>query len=560
MGNRAMNQVCKANRRRSARTCAGLSLTCLALGLTAAAPAAGAEAGKTVRVQAAVAELPGPAGLIAEEGAIRLTLEEAAAMALERNLGLYVERYNVAESGHVVTQNEGIFDLNLSALVSTFDETSPAASNLTGADIQQQEGQSWNLGLDQLLSAGGVLSVDFNNSRFETNSVFATINPSFRVDLDATLTQPLLRDFGKQATERGIRIARTNVGIGEENFELRVTITLNAVEQAYWDLVEAQDQLQVAEESLALARKLHEQNRIRVEVGTLAPLELVQSEAGIATREEALIRARALVGDRGDVLRQLLNLERGEVWETPVAAVTAPEMDPIEVRLEETIATALAERPELRAKRLSQEILEGDVAYFRNQLKPRLDLNAAYGFNGLGGDVTAREFPSGDILFQLPGDYGDALDQITDADFEGWSVGLTFAYPLQNRTARAQSAIAQVAYDRGETELKDLELQVTTEVRRLSRALEAAAESIESSRVSVHLAEKNLDAEQKRYENGMSTSFQVLEIQEDLSQARSRLVSSVTAYRRFLAQYYAATGRLTEETGVEIVDASAPSS
>ncbi len=491
------------------------------------------------------------------DGVLTLSLEEAISIALERNLSLAVERYRTTESELQLDQSQGIYDINTQADVGTFDETSPAASNLDGAAVQATKGTRWDFGASRLLPTGGTASVTWSNSRLETNSTFALLNPSYNVDFDFGFVQPLWRNAGRQVVESGIRVARNNIDISRENFELQVIGVLQAVEDAYWSLVEAQAQLEVAEESLELAQKLHGQNRVRVEVGTLAPLELVTSEAGIATRKEEIIRARAVVGDGEDLLRQLLNLNDPQVWAATIAPETEPEMAPIELDVEGAVATAIDRRAELRARRLGQDNLEIDAMYRANQAKPGLDLAVSYGFNGLGGDVTSRDFLTREILFQAPGSYSDALDQITGFDFVGWAASLNFTYDLGNRDRKAQRALAEVAVDRGEAELADLELGVITQVRRLARLVGAAAESRESARVSRRLAEKNLDAEQKRYQNGMSTSFQVLEIQEDLSQARSREVNTITGYRKALAQFYQAVGTLIEQSGVEIVEPEA---
>ncbi len=518
--------------------------------------------GLLVLLAAAPAGAQDPAGGAAadvriDDGVVSLRLDEAISIALERNLSLVVERYRRSESVLRLDESKGIYDVNTRADLSIFDETNPAASNLDGADIRATEGTSWNFDVSKLLPSGGTASVSWNNSRFKTNSTFALLNPSFDVNLDFSFVQPLLRNAGRGVVESGIRVARNNVEISRENFELQVIGVLQAVVDAYWSLVEAQAQLEVAEESLSLAEKLHEQNRVRVEVGTLAPLELVTSEAGIATRKEEIIRARAVVDDAEDLLRQLLALNETEIWAASISPETDPEMTPVTLDIEGAVVTALERRAELRGRRLGQDNLEIDATFRANQARPEVNLAVTYGFNGLGGDVTERDFFTGEILFQAPGGYSDALDQITGADFEGWSAALNVSYDIGNRTRKAQRALAEVAVERGAAEIEDLELGVITEVRRLARLVEAAAEARESARVSRRLAEKNLDAEQKRYQNGMSTSFQVLEIQEDLSQARSREVNTITGYRKALARYHQAVGTLIEESGIEVVDPEA---
>jgi outer membrane protein TolC len=210
----------------------------------------------------------------------------------------------------------------------------------------------------------------------------------------------------------------------------------------------------------------------------------------------------------------------------------------------------MKERPELRNQALQQDLRALDLAFYRNQKLPRLDVTARYGYNGIGGDV---HDPSTGALI-ASGGASDAIRQLKDRDFDGWRIQLDFAYPLQNRTARARYAIADVSLEQGKTQMTQLQETVRTEVRRAVRGVRTAAQEIESATASTGLAEKNLDAERKRYENGLSTSFQVLQIQEDLTAARSRQVAAIAGYRRAVAEYYRATGRLLEAEGVELED------
>jgi len=325
------------------------------------------------------------------------------------------------------------------------------------------------------------------------------------------------------------------------------------VEEGYWNLVEARYQLQVSEAALDLARRLHEQNRVRVDVGTLAPLELVQSEVGIATREEEIIRARFAVGNAEDRLRQLLGLDRdAQLWAAEIVPESEAEISAPLLPVEKAIDRALDSRPELASRRTTRRNLEIEAAWRRNQLLPRVDLQATYKLNGVGGDVLVRS-PDGSVIASAPGGWDDALQQVADLDYRGWTVGIGFSYPLGNRSARAQQASAELAVEQASTQEQELELSIATEVRTAVRAVEAAAKAIESAKASRRLAEKNLEAEQRKYENGLSTSFQVLQIQDDLTAARSRVVSAVSGYRRALAAYRRALGTLLEESHVTVL-------
>ncbi len=486
-----------------------------------------------------------------EDGAVHLSLEEAVALSLERNLGLKVERFRLQESEWALSGSQGIYDLNLTGRLSAFDEASPSASNLDGADIQISEQQGWVLGLEQLVTTGGRLNLDWNNSRFESNSRFASLNPRYRSDLDLTFTQPLLRDLGKDSTDYRIKVARNNLEISKETFERQVTTTVSTAKQLYWNLVDAKRQLEVDTDSLGLAQRLHQQNDIKVEVGTMAPLELVQSKVGVAERDEAVIRSEAAVFNAEDALRQFLSME-SEYWAMAIEPTTPAETETMSIDVDAGIAAALEYRPDLRTQRLSIDNLMLDEEFYLNQRLPRLDLSATYGYNGLGGDVTNRDFFTGEILDQSSGSYSDALNQVTGGDFDGWNVALNLVMPIQNRSAEAQSAISSIARERGEAELADLEATISAEVRRIARTVQTAAALIESTTASRGLAEENLSAEEKRFENGLSTSYQVLEIQENLTQARTREVLAITGYRKAYVEYLRVTGQLLEDAGIDV--------
>ncbi|MCB9378774.1 MAG: TolC family protein [Holophagales bacterium] len=529
---------------------------CLALGVLAPAVAsvpAGAQESSKVEVSTQLGDAPGAPSLRADAEGIRLTVEEAVTIALERNLGLRVQRYDRERSRLGIEQAMGVYDLGLTSSIYASENESPAASNLDGADVQKTNNRGFDFDLAQLLPSGGIASLSWQNNRFETNSQFSILNPSFSSGLDFTLEQPLLRGFGRRTTEYSIEIAKNSDQISRELFTQQVIETVRQVQSNYWLLVGTRYALRVAEESLSLAEELHANNKTRVDVGTLAPLELVQSEAGIASRQEEIIRARAAIGDAEDALRTLLNLPSGELWSKPLIPESAEEVEPESVDLEAALASALENRSEIAAQQMAIQGLQIDSTFYRQETKPRLDLRATYGFNGVGGDVLIRD-QDGNVVDVIGGGWDDALKQITDTDFPGWTVGLQFTYPIQNRQAKARAAIADVQLDRGRLDLENLEQQISTEVRTTVRALNTTRQQIESARVSVKLEERNLDAERKKYENGLSTSFQILQVQEDLTSARYRLVAAATSYRRAQVDYQRAIGQLLGRAGIRVTD------
>ena len=495
-----------------------------------------------------------PATLDEVEGPVLpLTLDQAVELALARNLLLEIQRYDLAQSLNLVQQAKGDFDLNLSGRLSFEDETTPSGSQLDGADVLDEETQLFTFQAQQLNPWGGVATLTWFNQRLESNNSFLDLNPRYDAGADVTYTQPLLRGLGPASARRGVLLAKKDSQVSALTFELQLTDTIENVERAYWNLVAAREQLAVSEQGMATAGQLLERNQKRVDAGTLAPFELVQSEAGLARRRGDVIRDQANLGDAEDALRRLLNLEEGLLWETPIQPRTQAEVEALEVDLGEALETAYQARPEMRSQRAVVERLEIDARFFRNQRRPGLDLQVGYGADGLDGRQMVGTPP---VLVDRG--LSEAVEQILDLDFTGWNAALIFSFPLQNRMAKASAANADLAVDQARLELEDLRQQVATEVRSAVRQLDSAARQVEAARAARDAQEKSLEAERKRFDNGLSTSFQVLQIQEDLTEAQSAEVRAITFYRNQLAQLYRATGQLIEQSGVRIVGEASP--
>jgi len=503
--------------------------------LAAGGPARAAE----VRINTQAVRPPGePPALEMKAGKAQLSLDQAVEIALRQNLDLTVQRYTRTQQRLSIVQSLGIYDLLPNATLSDFSSTSPAVSQVNGS---KNDIQNLNFSFTQRVPTGGDLTLGFTNQRSVNNSPLRSSATLFSSGFTFSYNQPLLQNFGRLATERGILIARSNSDVGRQQFNLQVTTLIQQVENAYWNLVQAKDQLNVAEESLGLAKELHERNRIQVEVGTMAPLEVVQSEAAIATREGVIIGATAAVGNAEDVLRRLLNVPSGNLWDTPIEPTTRPETERVPIDVNESLNIAYESRPELRTQDLQLALAKLNAEYFRNQLKPSLGLGVSYGYNGAATT------------------FNDNFSQVTGLSFNTWQAQLVFSYPIQNRAARAQSAIANLDVDRFKLLFESEKAVVATEVRTAARGVVTAAKQIDAARKSTEYQEKNLDAERKRYENGMSTSFNITQIQDQLTQARSTQVQAIVGYRTALAEYYRAIGKLPAQDGVTIEDPDDPS-
>jgi outer membrane protein TolC len=509
----------------------------LALLPAAALPASAATAGKAIRISSFLQPPPPnePPALTIKDNAVQLSVDQAVEIGLQRNLGIVISRYVRVENRLAIIQALGYYDLN--ATIDAIADNSKQMAATT-FDPSQSEHQALNYGFAQNLPLGGSVSATWDNRRSQSNSKQATLASAYSSGLNFHYTQPLLRGFGQYSTDRAILIAQNTSRISRQDFRLQVTTITQQVVDAYWNLVNAREQLGVAQESLQLARDLHSRNQVEVQVGTKAPLELTQSEAAIATREEGIIQATSAVGDAEDVLRRLLNLPAGSLWETPIVPTSDPKTDTkVTVDVKAALRLAVAQRPELTTQELQLAQAKRDADYFRSQLKPQLNFQVDYGYSGFA--------PS----------YSNAFSQITGLDFRAWTVQLNFVYPIQNRGARATSATYNIEVDRFQALYDQERTVIETEVRTAARAVDTAIKSIDANIKAREFQEKNLDAEKKRYENGMSTSFQITQIQDQLTQARSAEVQATVNYRTALAEYYRTVGQLLDQEGVVIDDA-----
>lgn len=326
---------------------------------------------------------------------------------------------------------------------------------------------------------------------------------------------------------------------------------IQQVEAAYWDFAAAQVEVEVKKQSLELAEKLLEETRERIRVGTSAPIDLVQSEASVATRRQDLILARNARANREDDLKRVLGFETTGEWAMTIETTEPYDFKPVEVTLAESIETALANRPEIRRQQLAQETAVLNTKLARNALLPSLDLSASYGWGGIGGTVTQTP------VAMAKSGFNDSLDQITDMDFPYWTLGATFRMPLGNNEAKANLARRQFESRQAATTMSSLQQSIVYDVRLAVRYLYDGAAAVDAAAASRVLAERNVEAEQTKFENGLSTNFLVLEIQDQLANARLSDLQARLNYRKAIVGYRFATGTLLDSLDIEIADPGA---
>ncbi len=474
------------------------------------------------------------------EAKLELSLDGAVERALENNVDIVVARYSPELSAQSVRSAAGYYDPSISSTYTHQSSDNPATSSLSGADVVNTKQDEWSLtaGVPFQLT-GGNLSLSFTNNRRETNNLFSTFNPNYNSRLTLSLTQPLLRNFRIDSGRQSLRIAKKNREISDVQFHATIVNTVASVKSAYYDLIYAIDNLAAAQKSLNLAKRQLEENEIRVKVGTMAPLEVVQAQAEAASREAEVIRAENDLANYQDALKQAIFPENdAAMWATRIVPTDRPTAELMPVDANAAVRTALEKRTDVVAARKSLESSEISLRYARNQLLPDVSLTASYGTVGTGGTEIKRESPfGGDVLETIPGGYGDALSDVFGRDFPTWSIGAAVTYSIPNRSARAAAARAQISLDQARASLRRLELSVAAEVRSAARAVESGWKSVQSTRATRVLRVQQLDAEEKRFAAGMSTNYLVLQAQRDLARAEADELSAIAGYRKAIISF-----------------------
>jgi outer membrane protein len=485
-------------------------------------------------------------------GEIRLSLTEAIALALANNADLNVF-VNTAESArYALMVDKAIFDPNLSASSIRAHQESPATSTLVGAVVNRVETFDGKGQVQQLTPIGGTFTLGYAANRTATNSSYSYINPSFTSSWALSLSQPLLRGFGIGPTYWQIRIGRNNQDSAYLDFVRSVQTVVDAVDQSYWDLVYAIDNLEVKKESLRIAQDLNRITKIKIDVGSLAPIDIVQTEVGIAQAEQDIITAEGLIGDAQDRLKRALNFDPTRWTTVPIAPTDKLEDEKMgSVNVDDAIRTALEKRPEVQQALYSVQSSRTTYDYWRSESLPGLNLVGSFGTLGVAGSLHIFD-DNGNQIGHVGGDFGDAWNNMTTARNKNWSFGLTFNYPILNRAGRGNLGVAKYNYEASRARYTQTEQNVIVDVRGAARAIDTAAKSVVAARKGRELAERNLDAERKKFENGMSTTFQVNQIQRDLSVARTIEALALAGYRKAVSTFHFATADILEWKAVEV--------
>jgi len=495
------------------------------------------------------------APLAAEDRAVlNLTLDEAIAQALKNNLDIAVETYNPElAAGQLLQARETFlprFDLNFG----NNHSESPSYWWLQGEGTSIDKYRNYSAAVAQTIPTGGSLSLSLQSYRSETNQSFQFINPRFGTTLTVNFSQPLLKDFGLKIARRQVLTAAKNLEIADVRLRGTMMDTIYLVQEAYWSLVYAVDSLQVKRQSLDLGRDLLAKNRKEVEFGQLAPIEILNAEAAVAQREADLIQAEALITRSREVLKSILNLPAaGGAPEAILEPVDRPVFPGVAPDLDEALKKAVENRTDLQTfqKTIDNKVLSLTVA--KNQTLPSLNFEFSYSSPGISGDRIKylNDNPlTGIIVGKEPGSAGDSFRDAAKFLYDNWNVGLTLSFPLGNALTRADVAYAQTDLAQSQVRLKNLERQVALDVADAVRAVETNAKRIEAYRLARELAEKSLEAEQKKLAVGMSTNYFVLDFQDRLAGAKSLELKAKIDYILSVERLEKATGMSLVQRGI----------
>jgi outer membrane protein len=568
------------------------------------------------------------------DGKLYLSINDAVALALENNLDIAIQRYNLAiadtdilrtkaggatlgvNSG-VVTNTPGggagglsgtvgsgsggtsagtggagtgagglvVSTLGIGSPITSFDPIlsgsmqmdrafTQSSSIFSPIPVANQNTGTANFSYLQGFQTGTNLSVGFTNTHTTTNSPTATYSPSISSGLQFRMTQHLLQGFGFAPNTRYIKIAKNNREISDVAFRLQIITTIDQIQNMYWDLVFAYENVRVQNESLAFASKTLSDTRKQVEIGTLAPIEVVRAQSTVAGDQQQLTLALTNLQlqqllMKNALSRTLVDPRLADAEVIPTSTMQLPEQEPV-VPTQDLVTDALSHRAELAEARITLSNSELSNKSVRNALLPSLDLYAYYGGSGIGGNVALPPCTGASSAFEAcfdpanaappfrtggPVSYSNALGQLVDSSAPDKGVGISLTIPLRNRVAQATQIRSELEYRQSQMRLQQLENQVRIEVRNAQFAVQQNRASVSSAQAAVDLGKQSLDAEQKKYALGASTTTLVLQNQSALATAESTLVSAMAAYEKAQIELDRSTGLLLDHNGIQISDA-----
>jgi outer membrane protein TolC len=493
----------------------------------------------------------------APQNVLKLTLDDCIVRALQQNIGIQVAVLGPQSSELSVQRAREKY---LPSLAFNYNKRNSESASYSFLDIAGtstvSKTDNYSGAVNQTIPLGGRLSLSMSNGLTDTNQRGNTINPRYNTSLQLSLSQPLLRDFGPKMANRDIIIARNNLDISETQLLKTVQDTVYSVTQAYWNLVYSTENYQVQLTSLQLARDFLAQNRLKVEIGQMAPIDVLSAESQVANIEASILSAESSLKSNEDQLKTLLNLSSEEGIQT-IVVVDKPRFEaerPID--LDQALLVAMQKRPDLRISKLDLKNQELNLAYAKNQLLPNLSLSASFSSPGLSGTQLLYDGNPlfGNVIGTVPGGFSSAYRDSLGFKYPNWNIGLTLDINLSNYLSKATFAIAQVSMKQTLLNMENTEKQAVLEIKNAIRQLQTSYKQIQAYKVARELAEKKLAGEEEKLRLGQSTNYVVLQYQRDLTSARVAELQSIINYNIAQTGIDRATGVLLETKNIKVAD------
>ncbi len=458
-----------------------------------------------------------------------VSLVDAAVRALQHNLDISISRHNRESRLADIIVEQSKFDPNVSINGQYNRTVNPLNRPVFGGTgffldqirIFDQRSHSVTVDASTNLITGGNFDVNYSPARSSINQSVAggfLFNPSWTGGLAFTFTQPLLRNAGVAINKTFIKVAQNNAEVEQHVFRDRVMTVVSTVEQTYWELVFANENLKVAQAALKAAEELLATNRAKAKAGVMSIVDVLQAEAAMASRVEQVLVAEKAIHDQEDQLRRLLNPGEEELRQDVRLIPADSPMTLLEpISLQEAIDTAIEQRPEITQAKKNIESGELNKQFARNQLLPTLSFQGTMGLAGLGGD------------------YSESLTRNFSGDFYNYGAGLVLSYPLGNRAAVSTYSKRQLEAKNAEITLANVRQQIIVGIREAVRRVQTDFKRIETTRSARIMAEKQLQAEQERLKVGLSTTRFVLDFQRDLATAQGNELRAIVDYNKSLS-------------------------
>jgi HAE1 family hydrophobic/amphiphilic exporter-1 len=497
-------------------------------------------------------------------GAAPIRLNEVIERVLANEPDLRISRIQRDEAGYAVHGAQGAYDPILGLRGYRTRAVSPVASIIGGTATGKLTSKELNLSpqVSGLTPFGGTYSMNFNNSRQQTDSTFALLNPQYSTGTTLNLTQPLWRGLRFDDARQRIAVARKGRDLSQEQLRQRVIEVVTQAIQAYWELDYAYNNFNVQAEAVRLASEQYASNRRQAEQGLLAPIDVTAAQTQFATFQQGLFAAQQQLTAAENALKAMMLPDRNDLmWSAALVPETPLDTDVGIPKLDEAVRQALAGRPEMAESGIAVDISALNARLAKENTRPRIDAFAnlsASGLSGvtspaLGNSPLSQFFPGlGSVPPIFPGNYSQSLTNLINGNFPSAQVGVTLSFPLHNRTAEAQLATANAETRRLKTQQTQVAMAIESDVRNALQFVQSARARFDSASLARKSAEEQYASEQRQFQAGTSSTFLVLQRQTDMINARNRETRAHADYAESLANLDRATARTIDSRNITL--------